>query len=124
MSSSSVDNESGADEETINGDVPTITDPAGAENGIKTGGGGGRIAQLLQEEREAAPTPLAVGNGTNAYKDAASTLQGENRSEDGSVEGLPRRPASPGESVLSIPDDTPSVQVITLRNYIGNLLIY
>lgn len=109
MSSSSVENDSGAEEDTINGGVlaegvhaPYIES---GENGKQNGGG--RIAQLLQEEKGAAPTPQPLGNGTNRYKAAQ---QRDDGSEDGSVETLPHRKGSPADSVLSIPDDSPSVQ--------------
>ena len=111
MSSSLVANDGGAEENTRNGEaeVENLHEPytESGENGKQNGGG--RIAELLQEERGAAPTPQPLGNGTNPYKGAQ---QIDNGSEDGSVETLPRREASPIDSLLSIPDDSPSVQVI------------
>jgi hypothetical protein len=111
--SSSVENDSGAEEETINGDVPV---PAAEEtpaihksNGNGSHPAGGRIVELLQEERDGASTPEQLGNGTNRYK---FVQQLDNESEDGSSEALPRRAGSPLESILSNPDDSPSVQVI------------
>lgn len=68
----------------------------------------GRIVELLQEEREDASASQSVGNGTNRYKAAREM---ESDSQDGSEDTLPRRPESPIESVMSIPDDSPSVQV-------------
>lgn len=113
MSSSSVENDSGAEEDGTNGDAAATSLDAPYterdENGKQNGGG--RIAELLQEERGAAPTPQPLGNGTNRYKAAQ---QIDDTSEDGSVETLPRRRGSPIDSLLSIPDDSPSVQVITL----------
>lgn len=109
--SSSEDNDSGAEEATINGDevngrahTPTL---GTAENGAHTAGGG-RIAELLKEERQNADTPEPLGNGTNLYK---ATQDVYVTSEDGSLDALPRRPASPIDSMLSLPDDSPSVQV-------------
>lgn len=69
---------------------------------------GGRISELLQEERdEGTLTPQKLGNGTNCKQ----PQDFENASEDGSVGAPPRRISSPIDSVLSIPDDSPSVQV-------------
>jgi hypothetical protein len=111
MSTSSVDNDSGADEEAINGDASHEIDGASRPEGMETGtqGRGGRIVELLQEELEQLPTPLPLGNGTNIYKEARNL---ENLSEDGSVDALPKRAGSPIDSLLSIPDDTPSIQVL------------
>jgi vacuolar protein sorting-associated protein 8 len=110
MSTSSEDNDSGAEEATLNGDelnggqvTPTQTSN---ENG--TAPAGGRIAELLQEEREGASTPPQLGNGVNRYK---AIRQIETHSEDGSLDALPRRADSPVDSMLSVPDDSPSVQV-------------
>src|ERR1035441_3825556 len=110
MSTSSEDNDSGAEEATLNGDelnggqvTPTQTSN---ENGSPAAGG--RIAELLQEERKGASTPPQLGNGINRYK---AIQQIESPSEDGSLDALPRRPDSPVDSMLSVPDDSPSVQV-------------
>jgi hypothetical protein len=110
MSSSSVDNDSGAEEATINGDEINGNShtPTQISNGNGTPLTGGRIAELLKEEREGATTPEPLGNGTNRYK---ATQDLEITSEDGSLDALPKRAASPIESMLSIPDDSPSVQV-------------
>lgn len=104
-----MDNDSGAEEATINGDemngnshTPTQTHQ---ENG--TYSAVGRIAELLQEERENTITPEPLGNGTNRYK---ATQDLGSPSEDGSLDALPRRVGSPIDSMLSIPDDSPSVQ--------------
>jgi vacuolar protein sorting-associated protein 8 len=110
MSSSSVENDSG-EEEKNNGDAPVMDEhPAEHEHG-RSGSHPAEehIVELLQEEREAPQTPEQIGSKTNRYK---AIQQLDNRSEDGSVDALPPRPGSPPESVLSNPDDTPSVQVI------------
>jgi hypothetical protein len=115
--SSSEDNDSGAEEATLNGDeingrahTPT---PDSKEDG--TPPAGGRIVELFQEERESASTPPQLGNGTNRYK----TVQHINSpSEDGSLEALPRRSGSPIDSLLSVPDDSPSVQVCKATTYL------
>jgi hypothetical protein len=119
MSSSSVENDSGADEDTINGDAIIGTEhTAPAEsNGNGTQQAGGRIAELLQEAREGASTPpQQLGNGTSRYKAAH---QVESASEDGSLEAPPKRTGSPIDSILSIPDDSPSVQVGLARICLG-----
>ncbi len=118
MSSSSAEYDSG-EEGTINGDEVNgnnRTPRAGSENGTLESGG--RIAELLQEEREAPATPQPLGNGVNLYK---VTQHLESLSEDGSV--LPSRTGSPIDSLLSIPDDSPSVQVYQVRNLFGILLM-
>lgn len=106
------ENSSGAEEETVDGqdvlengfaDTPQDVDAEDVEHLV-----GGRIAELLQEERdEGILTPQKLGNGTK-YKQPQDI---ENASEDGSVGVPPRRISSPIDSVLSIPDDSPSVQV-------------
>lgn len=71
---------------------------------------GGRIVELLEEERTGTITPVANGFSGRDYK----TIQGpDEASEDGSVDEAPRRVESPSGSVLSNPDDSPSVQVHT-----------
>lgn len=114
MSSSSVDSDNGAEGYVFNGDVAAGNDhaPGVEENGNGKHHGGGRIAELLQEERDAAPTPQQLGNGINRYKNPQQIDSG---SEDGLAEVLPRRAGSPLDSTLSIPDDSPSVQVSRRR---------
>lgn len=109
MSSSSADSDSGGEDSTINGDsngtrqdglpIEESEDGSHAE--------GERIRQLLEEERENPSTPPRI-NGVNVYK--ANRLA-DNASEDGSLDALPRGAQSPLESVMSIPDDSPSIQV-------------
>lgn len=109
MSSSSVENDSGAEEATINGD----DHDGGEHTPTRTVDGygrpaQGRIVELLEEARDDAPTPDQLGNGTNRYKVAR---QIDSPSEDESLDALPRRAGSPIDSLLSVPDDSPSVQV-------------
>ncbi len=72
------------------------------------------IAEILEEVKNNENAPeSASGNGTairNRYRDLIADAQ-DSTSEDGSTEALPRRAGSPIESLLSIPDDSPSVQV-------------
>jgi vacuolar protein sorting-associated protein 8 len=107
--SSSSENDSGAEVDTINGDVANGEQRTPADEESNNGRReGGRIVELLQEEREGTSTPQKVGNGTKRYRAAQPV---ESASEDGSMDDVPRRAESPIESVLSIPDDSPSVQV-------------
>lgn len=111
MSSSSVDNDSGAEEDSINGDTPVADGQQENYEGNEPSPhiGGGQIAKLLEEERGSAPTPQPLGNGDNRYKVAE---QLDEESDNGSVDALPRRAGSPVDSLLSMQDDTPSIQVI------------
>jgi len=105
MSSSSADNDSGGEEETVNGDTGLAgaqTNDSGTRDAEEP-----RILELLQEERDAAPV-ISLPFGDNPYKAAA---QIEDEVEDRSAEATPRRSRSPIGSLLSIPDDTPSVHV-------------
>jgi hypothetical protein len=113
--SSSEDNDSGAEEATLNGDEINgrAHTPTQTSNEDSTLLEGGRIVELLQEEGEVASTPPQVGNGINRYKVAQEI---DSPSEDGSLDALPRRTGSPIDSLLSIPDDSPSVQVGKARN--------
>ena len=108
MSSSSADNDSGAEEDTINGDGKSAGSHTPTQEGHTNGtqDAGGRIIMLLEEERVEAPTPEPLGNGINRYKKIPRI---DDVSEDESSDALPRRAGSP---VDSIPDDSPSVQVI------------
>ena len=92
-----------SDEETIRGDAE-----------------GDQVADLLEEERQAAGTPVQpLGNGSlgNRYRLIVEASAGSESgtegaaSENGSVDAVPRRAGSPIDSLLSIPDDAPSVQV-------------
>ncbi|TVY35321.1 Vacuolar protein sorting-associated protein-like protein [Lachnellula subtilissima] len=120
--SSSSENDSGAEEDTINGDVANGGQHAAADEESNSGREGeGRIVELLREEQEGAPTPpQKLGNGTNRY---TATEPVESASEDGSMDTVPRRAASPIESLLSIPDDSPSVQGSILSSPGGSSIL-
>lgn len=114
--SSSSENDSGAEEDTINGDVANGGQHAAADEESSGGREGeGRIVELLRDEQEDAPTPQKLGNGSNRYR---ATEPVESASEDGSMDAVPRRAGSPIESLLSIPDDSPSVQVGQETSYL------
>ena len=108
MSSSSADNESGADEDTLTGNGTSAGSHTSPREGATSEAqhAGGRILELFEEERDNTSTPEPLGYGINRYKE---TPQIDDVSEDGSSDALPRRPESP---VDSIPDDSPSVQVM------------
>ncbi|KAK0631966.1 Golgi CORVET complex core vacuolar protein 8-domain-containing protein [Immersiella caudata] len=70
------------------------------------------IVDILEEERQAASTPVPPIGGTsinNRYRELLEADQ-ETVSEDGSTDAIPQRAGSPIDSLLSIPDDSPSVQ--------------
>lgn len=71
------------------------------------------ISEMLEEELAAGVSPEPVGNGVHGkgYK-IIDTAEGH--FDDGSQDGTPPRNGSPVDSMLSIPDDTPSIQVRTL----------
>jgi hypothetical protein len=71
------------------------------------------IAEILEEELRAPSTPTPLGNGSIAhrYREIIQENEADAVSENGSTDAIPRRAGSPSDSMLSIPDDTPSVQV-------------
>lgn len=92
----SAEDHSSSDEETVKGDRDE-----------------GHIADILEEERRASTTPVPPIGGSsikNRYRELLEAEQ-ETASEDGSTDAIPRRAGSPIGSLLSIPDDSPSVQV-------------
>ncbi|KAH9220536.1 vacuolar assembly/sorting protein-like protein VPS8 [Leptodontidium sp. 2 PMI_412] len=121
MSSSSVENDSGAEEATINGDDLNGGEHTPTRNTDDNGRpAAGRIVELLEEARDDAPTPEQLGNGTNRYKAAR---QIDSPSEDGSLDALPQRAGSPIDSLLSVPDDSPSVQGSVLSSPGGSSIL-
>lgn len=69
------------------------------------------ISGLLELERQRSSEQQAEDTGVvNRYK---QLVQGgpDAASDNGSTDALPRRAGSPVDSTVSIPDDTPSVQV-------------
>ena len=70
---------------------------------------GARLVELLEEERTGALTPVANGFGGKDYRTFPAP---DDASENGSVDQAPRRVESPSGSVLSNPDNSPSVQVL------------
>lgn len=76
-----------------------------------------RIVEILEEEREEArhaepPTPIGNGVAAQRYHKLMLDARNDTASDDGSIDGgLPRRAGSPIDSLLSVPDDSPSAQV-------------
>ncbi|RSL64077.1 hypothetical protein CEP54_004878 [Fusarium duplospermum] len=100
-----------------NGD--TINDaPEEAGVGVGVGGGGGAVGSLDSDDDEPDhhPAPVAIGNGsvTNRYREIMQQQHQDGSDvsslENSSFHGLPKRAGSPIDSVLSGPDDTPSIQ--------------
>lgn len=71
---------------------------------------GERISEILEEEIAAAVSPESVVNGIRGkgYENSDTV---EDHSDDGSQDHILHRNGSPVDSMLSIPDDTPSIQV-------------
>ncbi|KAI0126477.1 vacuolar assembly/sorting protein VPS8 [Xylariales sp. AK1849] len=82
-----------SDEETIRGDQEQST-----------------IAEILEEERQEDATEPSASNGAIVNRYHQLLQDRDNASDSGSAEGLPRRVGSPIDSLLSVPDDSPSVQ--------------
>lgn len=74
-------------------------------------GGQQHLAEVLEEERHRAETSTLpdIVFPTSGYRHLLQ--ERDDASESGSADGLPRRAGSPIESLLSVPDDTPSIQV-------------
>ncbi|CAL3972474.1 unnamed protein product [Diplocarpon coronariae] len=119
MSSSSVETDSGVEEVAISGDAVN----SGGHTSTEDGAGmlsAGRIAEPLEEARDAAPASQQLGNGANRYGVARQT---DDSSGDESMDAPPRRAGSPIESLLSVPDDSPSVQGSVLSSPGGSSIL-
>ena len=72
------------------------------------------IADILEEEEErdagSSAPPAGTSSIAHRYRELLEA-EHETPSEDGSTDALPRLAASPMGSMLSVPDDSPSVQV-------------
>ncbi|WYZ44317.1 hypothetical protein EsH8_VII_000753 [Colletotrichum jinshuiense] len=69
------------------------------------------IVGLLDDDAQASGTSPAIENGavSNRYREILRG-QADDASEEGSVDAVPRRAGSPIDSLMSVPDDSPSVQ--------------
>jgi vacuolar protein sorting-associated protein 8 len=93
-------------------DLSSAEDPAsGDEETIKGDQDQGHIAEILEEERHEDATEPPTSNGTVANHYRQLLREQDDASDSGSAECLPRRAGSPIDSLLSAPDDTPSIQV-------------
>ncbi|RKL32253.1 hypothetical protein BFJ72_g10594 [Fusarium proliferatum] len=98
--------------DTIN-DAPTIagTDVDAGADGVNDG--------LLEDsdgpDRHLTPVPIGNGSVTNRYREIMQQQHQDSSDVSSlggsSLHGLPKRVGSPIDSVLSGPDDTPSIQV-------------
>jgi vacuolar protein sorting-associated protein 8 len=71
------------------------------------------IADILEEERQisASPAPpIGIGSITHRYRELVEAEREAASDDDVSTDTTPRRVGSPSDSLLSIPDDSPSVQ--------------
>lgn len=84
------------------------------------------VAQLVEEEMQDHHTPVEIGNGSvaNRYRQILHETHqdGSDMSSLGgsSLQGLPKRAGSPIDSVMSGPDDTPSIQVLPSSPHFSN----
>ncbi|KAI8241429.1 Vacuolar protein sorting-associated protein 8-like protein [Colletotrichum sp. SAR 10_96] len=74
----------------------------------------GIVGLLDDEEREASDASPAIENGiiSNRYRQILRD-QADDASEEGSVDAAPKRVGSPIDSLMSLPDDSPSGSVIS-----------
>lgn len=105
LSPANAQSSSSSDEETVKGDREED-----------------HIADSLEEDQQSPETPVpSVGPSVIAYRYRELVEVGnETASEDGTTDAIPRLATSPLGSMLSIPDDTPSLQVCWER-YSSNL---
>lgn len=110
------------DVDSDNGD--TIND-APEEAGVGVGRGAVGSLDSDDDEPDHHPAPVAIGNGsvTNRYREIMQQQHQDGSDvsslENSSFHGLPKRAGSPIDSVLSGPDDTPSIQVGILLSLLG-----
>ncbi|KAF7562984.1 hypothetical protein G7046_g1155 [Stylonectria norvegica] len=74
------------------------------------------VVQMVEQEMEDHPTPVELGNGSvaNRYREILQEQQQDSSDVsslgESSVHAPPKRAGSPVDSVMSGPDDTPSIQ--------------
>ncbi|KAF5610326.1 vacuolar sorting-associated 8 like [Fusarium subglutinans] len=100
--------------DTIN-DAPMIADDdvdAGADAG--DAGNDGLLEDGDEPDRHLTPVPIGNGSVTNRYREIMQQQHQDSSDVSSlggsSLHGLPKRAGSPIDSVLSGPDDTPSIQ--------------
>lgn len=82
------------------------------------------VADILENEAQSPVTqdpPIGVSSVKSRYRELAEAAQQETTSDDGSTDTFPRRTASPIDSNVSIPDDSPSAQVLYLKGSLRHL---
>lgn len=93
------------------GDNERPEDRGDEEWGQQHGDGGeGRISDMLEEEIAASAAPAHTENGVRS-EGYGNTDEAGSDFGDVSPAHTPIRNGSPADSMMSIPDDTPSVQV-------------
>lgn len=112
MSASSEEMEDGAGEEMADmADLRAAQDTGEEQQEAAEPAANHHISDLLEEERQQDSALPSEGNGlAHRYKKLAEE-ELEATSDNGSVDALPRRAGSPVDSMISIPDRSPSVQV-------------
>lgn len=65
----------------------------------------------VEEDHASIASDQPTGNGIIANRYRQLLQDRDDASEAGSAEGIPRRAGSPIDSLLSVPDDSPSFQV-------------
>ena len=100
------DDQSSSDEETVKGDRDD-----------------NHVADVLEEDEGPHLTPssvptIATTSVKNRYRELVDAAR-DSASDDGSIDAIPRRLNSPIDSLLSIPDDSPSAQVCPVREKEG-----
>lgn len=89
----------------------------------------GVVAQLVEQELQDHPTPLELGSGPLTHRYREILREQEDDSSElssvaaSSVDALPKRVGSPIDSVMSGPDDTPSIQVHHIETRLETKLI-
>ncbi|KAI1502957.1 Golgi CORVET complex core vacuolar protein 8-domain-containing protein [Biscogniauxia marginata] len=81
-----------------------------------------QIADILEEERRDNASTIPAEDGPVANRYRQLLLDRDDVSEGGSTDGLPRRAGSPIDSLLSAPDDSPSVQGSMLSSVASSAL--
>lgn len=103
---SSEDIQASSDEETVKAERE--------EDGI--------VGLLDDETQTSSSTPPATESGAlpNRYREILRE-QADNVSDEGSVDAFPKRVGSPIDSLMSVPDDSPSVQASPASQYPNTL---
>ncbi|KAI0141550.1 Golgi CORVET complex core vacuolar protein 8-domain-containing protein [Xylariaceae sp. FL1272] len=68
------------------------------------------LEEVIEEDAQDATTTLAERGSISQHYRHVLREQEDNASDDASLDGLPRRAGSPMDSLLSVPDESPSVQ--------------